>query len=73
MMSKTALTLSEPVAKMLKLFTAKSQGNMHAQSRVAEEALIESFHVVKSGSLGLTTKAQRHKGISSAVHFRLSE
>ena len=42
-MPKTTLTLSEPVAKTLKLFTAKSKGNLHAQSQVVEEALIEFF------------------------------
>jgi len=31
------------VAKTLKLFTVKAKGNMHAQSQVVEEALIEFF------------------------------
>lgn len=42
-MPKTTLTLSEPVAKTLKVYTVKSKGNMHAQSQVVEEALIEFF------------------------------
>jgi len=48
-MSKTTLTLSEPVAKTLRVYTAKTKSSMHAQSRVVEEALIEFFesHGVK--------------------------
>ncbi len=48
-MPKTTLTLSEPVAKTLKVYTVQSKGNMHAQSQVVEEALIEFFkrHGVK--------------------------
>lgn len=42
-MPKTTLTLSEPVAKTLKVYTVKSKGNLHAQSQVVEEALIEFF------------------------------
>jgi hypothetical protein len=42
-MPKTTLTLTEPVAKTSKLFTVKAKGNMHAQSQVVEEALIEFF------------------------------
>ena len=48
-MSKTTLTLSEPVAKTLRVYTAKTKSSMHAQSQVVEEALREFFenHGVK--------------------------
>jgi hypothetical protein len=50
-MPKTTLTLSEPVAKTLKVYTAKTKGSMHAQSEVVEEALKEFFerHSIKIG------------------------
>jgi hypothetical protein len=46
---KTTLTLSEPVAKTLKVYTAKTKSSMRAQSEVVEEALKEFFqrHNVK--------------------------
>lgn len=48
-MPKTTLTLSEPVAKTLKVYTVQSKSSLHAQSKVVEEALIEFFerHGVK--------------------------
>jgi hypothetical protein len=48
-MFRTTLTLSEPVAKTLKVYTATTKSSMHAQSQVVEEALIEFFesHGVK--------------------------
>jgi hypothetical protein len=48
-MPKTTLTLSEPIAKTLKVHTAKTKSSLHAQSQVIEEALIEFFkrHKVK--------------------------
>ena len=48
-MPKTTLTLSEPVAKTLKVYTAKTKSSMRAQSEVVEEALKEFFqrHNVK--------------------------
>jgi hypothetical protein len=48
-MPKTTLTLSEPVAKTLKVYTAQTKSSMRAQSQVVEEALIEFFerHNVK--------------------------
>ena len=48
-MPKTTLTLSEPVAKTLKVYTVQTKSNMHAQSQVIEEALREFFerHNVK--------------------------
>jgi hypothetical protein len=48
-MPKTTLTLSEPVAKTLKVYTAQTKRSMHAQSQVVEESLIEFFkrHGVK--------------------------
>ena len=48
-MQKTTLTLSDPVAKTLKVYTALTKSSLHAQSRVVEEALIEFFekHNVK--------------------------
>jgi hypothetical protein len=51
-MSKTTLTLSEPVAKTLKIYTVKTKGSMHAQSEVVEEALKEFFerHSIKIGA-----------------------
>jgi hypothetical protein len=42
-MSKTTLTLSEPIAKTLKVYTAKTKSSMRAQSIVVEEALEEFF------------------------------
>ena len=42
-MPKTTLTLSEPVAKTLKVYTAKTKSSMRAQSEVVEEALKEFF------------------------------
>jgi len=48
-MPKTTLTLSEPVAKTLKIYTVQSKSSMRAQSQVVEEALIEFFerHSIK--------------------------
>jgi len=48
-MTKTTLTLSEPVAKTLKIYTVQFKSSLHAQSQVVEEALIEFFekHDVK--------------------------
>jgi hypothetical protein len=48
-MPKTTLTLSEPVARTVKVYTAQTKRNMHAQSEVVEEALREFFerHCVK--------------------------
>ena len=48
-MPKTTLTLSEPVAKTLKVYTAQAKGSLRAQSQVVEDALIEFFdrHNVK--------------------------
>jgi hypothetical protein len=48
-MPKTTLTLSEPIAKTLKVHTAKTKSRMNAQSQVVEEALKEFFkrHNVK--------------------------
>jgi len=42
-MPKTTLTLSEPIAKTLKVYTAKTKSSLRAQSEVVEEALIEFF------------------------------
>jgi len=42
-MPKTTLTLSEPIAKTLKVYTAKTKNSMRAQSEVVEEALKEFF------------------------------
>jgi hypothetical protein len=42
-MLKTTLTLSAPLAKTLKIYTAQFKGSLHAQSQVVEEALIEFF------------------------------
>lgn len=49
-MSKTTLTLSEPVAKALKVYTAQTKSGMNVQSQVVEEALREFFerHDVKN-------------------------
>jgi hypothetical protein len=48
-MPKTTLTLSEPMAKTLKVYTAQTKNSMRAQSEVVEEALKEFFerHGVK--------------------------
>ena len=40
---QTKLTLSEPVAKTLKVYTVQSKSSLRAKSRVVEEALIEFF------------------------------
>jgi hypothetical protein len=42
-MPKTTLTLSGPVAKMLKIYTAQIKSSLRAQSEVVEEALLEFF------------------------------
>jgi hypothetical protein len=42
-MPKTTLTLSEPMAKTLKVYTAQTKNSMRAQSEVVEEALKEFF------------------------------
>ena len=42
-MAKTTLTLSEPVAKTLKIYTAQTKSSLRAQSQVVEDALIEFF------------------------------
>jgi hypothetical protein len=42
-MPKTTLTLSGPVAKMLRIYTAQIKSSLRAQSQVVEEALIEFF------------------------------
>jgi hypothetical protein len=42
-MPKTTLTLSEPVSKALKVYTAQTESSMRAQSKVVEEALREFF------------------------------
>jgi hypothetical protein len=42
-MPKTTLTLSEPVAKTLKIYTAQAKGSLRAQSQVVEDALTEFF------------------------------
>ena len=49
LMPKTTLTLSEPMAKTLKVYTVQTKSSMHAQSLVVEEALREFFerHSVK--------------------------
>ena len=48
-MPKTTLTLSGPVAEMLKVYTVQIKNSLHAQSQVVEEALKEFFerHNVK--------------------------
>ena len=42
-MLKTTLTLSDPMAKTLKVYTAQTKSSLHAQSKVVEEALKEFF------------------------------
>jgi hypothetical protein len=42
-MSKTTLTLSDPMAKTLKVYTAQTKSSLRAQSKVVEEALGEFF------------------------------
>ena len=42
-MTKTTLTLSEPIAKALKIYTAKTKNSLSAQSKVVEDALREFF------------------------------
>jgi hypothetical protein len=42
-MPKTTLTLSEPVARTLKIYTVQSKSSLRAQSQVVEEALKEFF------------------------------
>jgi hypothetical protein len=48
-MPKTTLTLSESMAKTLKVYTVKTKSSLRAQSEVVEEALREFFerHNVK--------------------------
>ncbi len=42
-MPKTTLTLSEPIAKTLKVYSVKTKSSLRAQSEVVEEALREFF------------------------------
>jgi hypothetical protein len=42
-MHKTASTLSEPIAKSLRVYTAQTKNSMRAQSEVVEEVLKEFF------------------------------
>jgi len=42
-MPKTTLTLSEPVARALKVYTAQTKSSLRAQSQVVEDALREFF------------------------------
>jgi hypothetical protein len=42
-MPKTTLTLSEPVAKALKLYTLQTKSSMSAQNQVVVETLREFF------------------------------
>ncbi|MDF0593651.1 hypothetical protein P0O24_08650 [Methanotrichaceae archaeon M04Ac] len=42
-MPKTTLTLSDSMAKTLKVYTVKTKSSLHAQSQVVEEALKEFF------------------------------
>jgi hypothetical protein len=42
-MPKTTLTLSGPVAEMLKVYTVQIKNSLHAESQVVEEALQEFF------------------------------
>ena len=42
-MPKTTLTLSEPIAKTLKVYSVKKKSSLRAQSEVVEEALREFF------------------------------
>jgi hypothetical protein len=44
-MLKTTLTLSEPVAKTLKIYAVQSKSSLRAQSQVVEEALKEFFEM----------------------------
>jgi hypothetical protein len=44
-MHKTTLTLSDGIAKTLKLYTVLNKSSMHAQSKVVEEALTEFFEM----------------------------
>jgi hypothetical protein len=44
-MQKTTLTLSEPLAKTLKVYTVQSKSSLRAQSQVVEEALKEFFEM----------------------------
>ena len=48
-MPKTTLTLSDPIAKTLKVYTVQTKSSLRAQSQVVEEALKEFFkrHNVK--------------------------
>jgi len=42
-MLKTTLTLSDPMAKTLKIYTAQTKSSLHAQSKVVEKTLREFF------------------------------
>ena len=48
-MPKTTLTLSDPIAKTLKVYNVQTKSSLRAQSQVVEEALKEFFkrHNVK--------------------------
>ena len=42
-MARTTLTLSDPIMRALRTYTAKTKNSMKAQSEVVEEALNEYF------------------------------
>lgn len=44
-MPKTTLTLSEPIARTLKVYTVQTKSSLRAQSQVVEDALIEFFEM----------------------------
>jgi len=41
------LTLSEPIAKTLRIYTARTKNSLSAQSKVVEDALNEFFEMRK--------------------------
>ncbi len=48
-MQKTTLTLSDSMARTLKVYTVRNKSSLRAQSQVVEDALVEFFerHDVK--------------------------
>ena len=72
-MSKTTLTLSEPVAKTLKVYTVQTKSSMHAQSLVVEEALREFFERQRRYNQRITPYRGTSSQASSSWHALIQQ
>ena len=71
-MPKTTLTLSEPVAKILKVYTVQTKSSMHAQSQVVEEALREFFEGSSLFCVGRSADYSQAVQLSNVMISRVS-